>query len=164
MDGWQGTRRDFGKAAAVGAAALAAGTRLSHAQGQNKTEEEKPKTVDGEFFVRPEELTLRCLQKPGRRALSFANYKGNPEAWRKACREKFAELLGYTPPSPGRPRRLRTIEHQGVTIEAWLMEVDDNLSMPAYVLIPKSAPKGRQAVMAIHGHGVAEPCVGLRDD
>ena len=164
MDGWQGTRRDFGKAVAVSAAALAAGTRLSHARGQDQAEGAKPKTVDGEFFIRPEELTLRCLQKPGRRALSFANYKGEPEPWRKACREKLTELLGFTPPSPGKPRRLRTIEYQGVTIEAWVMEVDENLSMPAYVLIPKSGSKGRQAVMAIHGHGVAEPCVGLRDD
>jgi dienelactone hydrolase len=164
MTDWSGTRRDFGKAVALGAAVLAAGTRPGHGRAQEAREEQAPGTVDGEFFVRPEELTLRCLQRPGRRELSFANYRGAPEAWRTACRAKLVELLGFKPPSAGTARRLRTIEHQGVTIEAWVMEVDENLSMPAYVLIPPSAPKSPRAVMAIHGHGVAEPCVGLRDD
>jgi dienelactone hydrolase len=164
MDGWRGTRRDFGKAVAVGAAALATGASVGYGQQQEQFEREEPGIMDKEFFVRPKELTLRCLQKPGSRALSFAHYKGEPEAWRKACRAKLIELLGYTPPSPGKPRRLRTIEHEGVTIEAWVMEVDANLSMPAYVLIPESGSHNQHAVMAIHGHGEAEPCVGLRDD
>jgi dienelactone hydrolase len=157
MNEWHGTRRDFGQAVAVGAAALAAGTQVNFAQ-------EEAKGVSREFFIRRDELMLRCLQKPGRRALSFANYKGEPEAWRKACHEKFAELLGYTPPAPGKARMLRTIEHEGVTIEAWVMQVDENLSTPAYLLIPNSDAASGHAVMAIHGHGAAEPCVGLADD
>jgi dienelactone hydrolase len=157
MDGWQGTRRDFGKAVAVSAAALAAGTRPCLGQDQAKG-------VDEKFFVRREELTLRCLQKPGRRALSFANCQAGAKAWRQACRKKLTELLAYTAPVPRNPRRLRTIEHEGVTIEAWVMQVDENLSMPAYLLTPESGASGEHAVMAIHGHGAAEPCVGLRDD
>ncbi|HUU98475.1 MAG TPA: hypothetical protein VM487_22305 [Phycisphaerae bacterium] len=157
MNQWRGTRRDFAKTVGVGAAVLAAGTLPSRGQ-------EKPAALDEQFFVRPEELTLRCLQKPGRRELSFAKYKAEPEAWRKACRNKLAELLGYRPPAPGVAKRLRTIEHEGVTIEAWVMTVNKNLSMPAYLLIPKSDPPAGRAVMAIHGHGRAEPCVGRGDD
>jgi dienelactone hydrolase len=164
MSQWSGTRRDFAKVVATGAAVLAAGTKLRHGRGQDPPKEQEDQTVDREFFVRADELTLRGLQKPGQRVLSFANYTGEREAWRKACRAKLIELMGFVPPSPGKPRLLRTTDHEGVTIEAWVMEVNENLSMPAYVLIPQSAPKSEHAVMAIHGHGVAEPCVGLRDD
>ena len=165
MNQWHGTRRDFAKTVGVGAAVLAAATLPSRGQ-------EKPAALDEQFFVRPEELTLRCLQTPGRRALSFGGYKGNPEAWRKACRNKLAELLGLVPPWQAvgtklelcPTKRLRTTEHEGVTIEAWVMEVNKSLSMPAYLLIPKSDPPAGRAVMAIHGHGRAEPCVGRGDD
>jgi dienelactone hydrolase len=157
MSEWRGTRRDFGKVVALGAGVLAVGTQLAKAQ-------DEAAGMDEGFFVRPEELTLRCLQKPGRRELSFANYKGKPEDWRRACRQKLTELLGYEPPAPGTPRRMRSIEHGGVTIEAWVMNVDENLSMPAYLLIPKSGGHRGHAIMAVHGHGHAEPCVGWRDD
>lgn len=157
MNEWHGTRRDFGQAVAVGAAALAAGSRPCFTQ-------DDARGVNRAFFIQRNELTLRCLQKPERRALSFANYKGEPEAWRRACREKFTELLGYAPPAPGKARLLRTLEHAGVTIEAWVMQVDENLSLPAYLLIPGSGATDGHAVMAIHGHGAAEPCVGLADD
>ena len=157
MNEWHGTRRDFGQAVAGGAAALTVGIQPSFAQNEAKG-------VNREFFIRRDELTLRCLQKPGRRALSFANYKGSPEAWRKACHEKLTELLGYALPVPGKARLLRTIEHEGVIIEAWMMQVEENLSMPAYLLIPNSGAASGRAVMAIHGHGAVEPCVGLADD
>ncbi|MFQ5807557.1 MAG: hypothetical protein ACE5I3_14010, partial [Phycisphaerae bacterium] len=91
MSQWRGTRRDFGKAVAVGAAAFAAATRPSRGQDRSAS-------LDEQFFVRPEELTLRCLQAPGHRTLSFARYEGEPEAWRKACREKLTELLGFARP------------------------------------------------------------------
>jgi dienelactone hydrolase len=136
---------------------LAIGARLAQAQ-------DEAAGIDEQFFIRPDELTLRCLQKPGRRQLSFANYKGKPEDWRRVCREKLTELLGYEAPAPGAARRVRVIEHGGVTIEAWVMKVDENLSMPAYLLIPKSGGRRGHAVMAVHGHGHAEPCVGWRDD
>jgi dienelactone hydrolase len=51
-----------------------------------------------------------------------------------------------------------------VKVEAWVMTVDESLSIPAYLLTPKSGGRDAEAVMAIHGHGRAEPCVGLRDD
>jgi len=159
MNEWSGSRRDFGQALALGAAALAAEARVGEGAVQAK---ETP--VDEEFFIRPEELTLRALQAPGRRALSFAQFKGPPAAWREACREKLTELLGYVPPSPGPAERRRVVKHNGVTIEAWVMQVNQNLSVPAYLVMPASGRATRSAVMAIHGHGEAPPCLGLRDD
>ena len=157
MSDWRGNRRDFGKVIALGAGLCAVGTQLTQAQ-------DKTGGMDERFFVRPDELTLRFLQKPGRRELSFTNYKGRPEDWRRLCREKLTELLGYETPSTGTPSRLRSIEYDGVTIEAWTMKIDENLSIPAYLLIPKSGGRRGAAIMAVHGHGRAEPCVGLRDD
>jgi len=158
MSEWQGTRRDFGKTIGFGAAVLAAGSLPALAQ------EARPEGPDEKFFVRPEELTLHGLRAPGARELSFAKHKGDLEAWRKACRAKLAELLGFQPPSAGRVERRRTITHEDVQIEAWVMQVNKDLSIPAYLLIPKSKPPEGRAVMAIHGHGRAEPCVGQRDD
>lgn len=159
MPAWRGSRRDFGRLAAAGAAALATG-----AWAGGRPMQESAVELDESFFIRPEELTLRALQAPGRRALSFGRFQGPPEEWRAACRAKLAELLGYSPPAAGAARRLRTRTCAGVTIEAWVMTVSPELTLPAYLLVPKSAPPAGRAVMAIHGHGEAEPCVGLRDD
>jgi dienelactone hydrolase len=158
---WRGSRRDFHKALAAGTAALLAGAWESEGAAWLK---ERKAQMDARFFVRPEELTLRALQAPGRRALSFGDFRGEPEAWRKPCRAKLAELLSFVPPAPGETKRLRTTTHAGVTIEAWAMRVDQNLTLPGYVLIPKPTPRGGRAVMAIHGHGEAEPCLGAPDD
>ena len=157
MSYWRGTRRDFAKTIGAGAAMLTTGPLPSIGQA-------KSTSIDEQFFVRPKELTLRSLQAPGPRALSFGRYNGKPEAWRKECRQKLAELLGFAPPSSATAHRLRAIEHEGVTIEAWIMKVNEALSMPAYLLLPKSSTPGRRAVMAIHGHGQVEPCLGWRDD
>jgi dienelactone hydrolase len=158
---WRGSRRDFHKAVAAGTAALLAGAWKSGASAGYK---ERNAEMDERFFLRPEELTLRALQAPGRRTLSFQQFKGAPEEWRKACRQKLAELLGYVAPSPGATERRRTLTREGVTIEAWVATVGQDLSLPAYLLIPKPAPAAGHAVMAIHGHGEAEPCLGAPDD
>jgi len=44
------------------------------------------------------------------------------------------------------------------------MRVDEQLSIPAYLLSSKPVTKAQKVVMAIHGHGEAESCVGVRDD
>jgi len=150
------TRRDFLKMAGLSAAALTADT------GTYADEKENAPAVDPEFFVRPEELTLKFYHQGADRRLSFGKYRGSPEAWRRECRAKLAELLGFSPPSPCKARLLRSTTCGDVAIEAWLMEVDDSLSIPAYFLSPRAGSK--IGLMAIHGHGQAEPCVGAHDD
>jgi dienelactone hydrolase len=157
MSGSRQTRREFAKTLGLGTAALLVGGRLNTSEGAHMDN-------DGELYIKPDELKLRCLQAPGRRALSFERFKGTPEAWRKACRDKLVELLGFTPPQPAPARRVRTRERDGVRIEAWVLEVSSDLTMPAYVLIPKAGGKPGRAVMAIHGHGEVEPCLGASDD
>ncbi|HNS20625.1 MAG TPA: twin-arginine translocation signal domain-containing protein [Sedimentisphaerales bacterium] len=150
------TRREFLKMAGLGVAALTTGlsVRAEDQQGQP--------AIDPQFFVRPEELTLKFRNRQAPRRLSFANYRGSPDAWRRDCRAKLAELLGFSPPAPCKARLLRTTTCGEVAIELWIMQVDDSLSIPAYFLSPRSGSK--KGLMAIHGHGQAEPCVGSADD
>jgi hypothetical protein len=139
-------------------AGLGAGVVLTHAKTTPATQD----ALDPGFPVKPTELTLRLHRGRGERRLSFAKFEGSPVEWRTACREKLAELLGFVPPKPRPARRLRTIEHEGVTLEAWVMEIDSTLTVPAYLLTPRTIT--RSAVMAIQGHGRPEPAIGFQDD
>lgn len=117
------------------------------------------------FCVRPGELTLRFAHGPAQRRLSFARAGLEPDVWRAQCRAKLRELLGLTSDiGPCPVRELRHIEHQGVTIHALVMDRRDDLSMPAYLLEPKSAEAPDRSVIAIHGHGEVGPCIGVADD
>ncbi len=126
--------------------------------------EEKTGLVDESFFIGPQELTLAFHHPGGKRALSFQNFEGAPEEWKKQAKSKLAELLKVTDPAPCPVRELRQVKHQGVTIHALVMTIDENLSIPAYLLVPEDETPKKSAVMAIHGHGRAEPCVGSVDD
>ncbi len=153
------TRRDFLKVAGLGLATIAAtGTLASGAEDRGEN------NVDRKFFISPKELTLKFHHTGGRRRLSFANFEGTPQAWKKACREKLAELTGFVEPAPCQAKRVRSIEHEGVHIEAWVMQVDNQLSIPAYLLSREPKTRSSKTVMAIHGHGEAEPCVGMYED
>ncbi len=116
------------------------------------------------FLVRTSEMTLEFGHPPGGRRLSFRNVKLPPEEWRARAGQKLAELLGVSRPGPAEVRELRSLEYQGVTIHALLMRVDGTLTIPAYLLVPDDKTPRRSAVMAIHGHGSVEPCLGLEDD
>jgi len=155
---WLPTRRDFIRTvgwappAAVGIALAGIGC----AQGVQ--------TMDDSFYVRPEELRLRYRAPKAERQVSFSRHGGSPEEWREACRRKLAELIGYELPEVREARRLRVAEHEGVRVEAWVMEVGEGTSMPAYLLVPPAPRAGDRAVMAIHGHGNVEAIVGQTDD
>ncbi|UCD74997.1 MAG: twin-arginine translocation signal domain-containing protein [Phycisphaerales bacterium] len=156
------TRREFIKMVGAGAAAMGvgAGTRGIARQDESPA----PEWVDPEFFIKQEELVLKFVQPPGPRKLSFANFSGAPEQWRKACRKKLIELLGFAPPTPCPVRQVRSTEHAGVTIQAWVMTIDENLTIPAYLMLPATVRYPDRAVMAIQGHGDVEGVVGIRND
>ena len=158
MHACHNTRRDFLKTVALGTLAVTDNS-FANAAGKKETE-----AMNKDFFISPEELTLKFSHKKGHRRLSFCNFTGSAEAWKNACRQKLTELLGFSQPPPCRSRRLRSTQYKGVNIEAWVMQISESLSIPAYLLLPKSISKPDKAVMAIHGHGEAESCVGLRQD
>ncbi len=114
------------------------------------------------FLITKPELVLEYNHDPGERKLSFKNSHLPPDEWREKAREKLAEILNVTFPAPGEVNELRSTVYQGVTIHALVMEIDENLSIPAYLLEPATITKS--AVIAIHGHGSVEPAIGLADD
>ena len=157
MTAMHNTRRDFLRMAGLGLA-------FPVSIGTYAAQDPDGKSVSEEFFIRREELTLRFRHTGGKRRLSFAKFKGTPQAWREVCRNKLAELIGFSKPAPCRAKLVRSTEHQGVHIEAWVMQVDESLSIPAYLLSREAKARRDRAVMTIHGHGAVEPCVGMHDD
>lgn len=126
----------------------------------NKEETEKLRN----FLIKKSELNLRFSRPPADRRLSFHNVNIPPEEWKIKAKEKLKEILKISENDPGEVKELRKIEFQGITIHALVMEIDDNLSIPAYLLTPNPAVPQKSAVMAIHGHGSVEPTIGLVDD
>jgi len=130
--------------------------------------QKRVKTVDTDFLIDSTELTLKFLHPAGRRALSYKNVGGDFQAWRGRCEAKLTELLGLELPvsPPAGVRELRQAEHDGVRVQALVMEVDERLSIPAYLLRPERDHGPGTAVMAIHGHspGKGEGCLGLKKD
>ena len=116
------------------------------------------------FLIKKSELNLRFSRPPANRRLSFQNVNIPPEQWKIKAKEKLKEILKISEVDPGEVRELRKMEFQGITIHALVMEIDDNLSIPAYLLTPNPAVPQKSAVLAIHGHGSVEPTIGLVDD
>ena len=119
--------------------------------------------MDSSFFVSSDELTLRFAHPQGAQKLSFANFSGGLDEWKEACRSQLIELLGLEKPSACKVEVLRETSACQVTIQALVLHVEHNLSIPAYLLFPPG-DEWEQCVLAIHGHGEAEPCIGQRDD
>jgi dienelactone hydrolase len=119
---------------------------------------------DEAFLIQLGDLNLAFEYPSGERRLSFQRHAQDPHGWREVCARKLAELLNARQPPPCEVRVLRTARVGGVEMLALLMRVDATLTIPAYLLVPDRPHDPASAVMAIHGHGEVEPCIGLRDD
>jgi dienelactone hydrolase len=117
-----------------------------------------------DFAVAPAELVLRFARPAPRPALAFDHANLPFPAWREAARAKLAELLGVAAPARCQVETLRHAVHDGVRIGALRMTVDEDLTIPAYLLRPDGGGVTPRAVLAIHGHGEVEAAIGLIDD
>ncbi len=138
-------------------------------QEKTKEEEEAPEKSPTEimwdnFIIQKEELHIDFEQESAELSLAFKNYKGQPEEWRQASQNKFRELIGFDQPGSAPVKKIRELEFEGVNLQAFIMTISDQLSIPAYVLQPEGGNPPRSAVMAIHGHGRVEPAIGAYDD
>ncbi len=142
---------------------LLSGTERAHNEASTAQEPKESTNLEG-FLITKKELILKYGHIPGERRLSYQN-AGLPAAeWKQKARAKLAELIGLSEPERGQVEELRKIIYQGVTIHALVMEINKNLTIPAYLLEPANRRPDKSAVMAIHGHGEVEPCLGLEDD
>jgi dienelactone hydrolase len=120
--------------------------------------------IDPGFLIAAEELTLQFNHSPGRYELSFQSTGLDFEQWHKKSRAKLTELLGFRQPESASVENLRHTTVEDVEIHALRMSVSQQLSLPAYLLIPQTVKYADRVVLAIHGHGEVEPCIGLNDD
>jgi dienelactone hydrolase len=134
-------------------------TLLLSACSRESNQEKHP--LEG-FLVTKSELKLNFHHSAPVRKLSWQNYEGDLESWRKDVLRKFSELTGYVEPGKREVEFIRSTEYEGIKYSAFIMKVSELLSIPAYLLEPAGEIKG--AVMAIHGHGAVEPLIGLYDD
>ena len=118
--------------------------------------------MNDSFLIRPDELSLRFRHQPGQHKLSFANFRGTPEEWREACRAKLVDLLALEKPPQCPVATQRETLIGGIEVEALIMTIDEQLSIPAYLFVPQEIEKS--AVIALHGHGEVGPAIGLGDD
>jgi len=158
MPGEKKSRRGFIRTVGIGATTIPA---LFSALG---AEDKGGETLDKNFLIDRPELTLECINSPAERRLSFQNFQGSPQAWRKACRAKLAELLSVSLPFPGEVKELRRTVYRGVEIRALAMQVGPGLTLPAYLLLPGKRTDSARGFLAIHGHGQVEPLIGFEDD
>src|SRR5262249_27835894 len=99
-----------------------------------------------------------CIQSQAVRGefpLSFLNPRFRSlRSWKKTARGKLLELLHYAPP-PCDPAA-ETVERVDcgdyVREKIWFNTTFD-VRMPAFVLVPKPAPRRAPAMVALHDHG-----------
>jgi dienelactone hydrolase len=105
--------------------------------------------------------------------LSFkGNTKEEWEEWHKAAYSKFIELLGEFPKKVELNATVEySVEDGDIIRERVIFDTEDFMSVPCYVLRPKTmkADKSNPAIICSHGHGYynnlgKEPVAGVRSD
>ncbi len=101
--------------------------------------------------------------------LTFSNYEGDFDSWHKEAYAKIYELMGFFPEKVElNPRLEYSVDMPLYTRQRIVLDVDEYMSMPVIVLIPKSAEKNGKtpAILCSHGHGPfgKDPVVGMCGD
>ena len=150
------TRRDFLESAALGltAQALLAGKGSARPQtaARPAVTALSPTTTDSDVgslfpFIQS--------QAPSDFKLSFLRpeYK-SVSSWKKVARGKLLELLHYSPPKcDPRAETVEKIDCGEYVREKVYFNTTPDIRVPAFVLIPKNAPKPAPAIVALHDHG-----------
>ena len=75
-------------------------------------------------------------------------------AWRERCRTRLADLLGPMPERvPLRFETLESLETSSYRRDTVVFDVEETMSVPAYLLVPHGRTAPGPAVLAVHGHG-----------
>ena len=140
-------RRKFVELGAVAAAGAAIAPRGTAPNADDSAQ--APGFPGPDFLIKPSELTLKFSYPAGARRLSFVNNsRMDSEIWRERCKFKLIQLLNFEQPKSCPVRELRRTEREGIVFKALIMQVSDNLSIPAYLLVPAKDARPGLAVMA----------------
>ena len=76
------------------------------------------------------------------------------EAWKREARPKVLSLLQYAPPKcDPRAEVVQRVDCGQYIREKIYFNTTPDIRVPAYLLLPKGAPKRRPAIVALHDHG-----------
>jgi dienelactone hydrolase len=82
------------------------------------------------------------------------------EAWRRRCQDRLAELLAPWPkPVEARLETLGSVECDGYRRDKVVFDSEQDMSVPAYLLVPHTRSRPGPAVLACHGHGPGKDLV-----
>ncbi len=108
--------------------------------------------TDSRFLL---QTHVDAVYEAAARKLAFrARTPAEFHAWQAALRGKTLELLGLagrTPPEAVAAEKLQAVERDGYVEEKYLLDAGEDVSIPAYLLVPKTKPPYRP-VLVFHGH------------
>src|SRR6266550_421715 len=146
-------RRTFlGRAAAAGLGSMLAG-QFDLASADAVVAGSTPTPTDshvGSLFPFIESQAVK-----GEFPLSFLNPRFRSlRSWKKAARGKLLELLHYAPaPCNPAPETVEHVDCGDYVREKVRFNTTPDVRVPAFVLVPKNAPKRAPAIVALHDHG-----------
>jgi dienelactone hydrolase len=103
--------------------------------------------------------------RPDRAPLRFRPTSG--EAWQRKVSRELSEAIGLqrAPKVPMSPRQIERVDCGDYVREKIVLRTARHVTMPVYLLLPKSGRRPLATVIALHGHGYGvKDVVGLWED
>ena len=142
------TRRAFLCETAGGA--LTALTGFSNRASRSEASPPPPPADVGSLYP-----FVRSQAVAGEFPLSFLRKEfADVAAWKRQARGKLLDLLHYAPPPcDPRPETVERIDRGDYVQEKVYFNTTPDVRVPAFVLVPKKAPRPAPAIVALHDHG-----------
>jgi len=116
-----------------------------------------------QMLIPKEDLTLKYAFDLPKKSYAYEASE-NPQEWQERCREKLKQLIVCDFNFDKREVKVHhTTNMDFGVVHSLIMQVSDNLSIPAYLFIPHEI-KSEVAVIAVQGHGYVTGVLGITDD
>jgi cephalosporin-C deacetylase-like acetyl esterase len=127
------------------------------------TESENKNNINS-ILIQKEELILKHSYKLPEKSFAYKDFE-DPSIWQDKCRSKLQELIAS---DFNIEERTFEIHHTTITdfgtVHSLIMHVNENLSLPGYLLLPKII-KHEMPVIAVQGHAYdVKGILGIKDD
>jgi len=109
-------------------------------------------------FVTSEKALMRRYRSESRQMAFTGTTRAEAIAWQKKARRRFAQHIGLDrfEVCPPKPKKVESVEVDGLTRETWHIQTERDVWMPYYLFIPpQAATAPAPLVLCAHGHGSA---------
>jgi len=115
------------------------------------------------ILIPKEDLTLKFSYKTPEKSYAYKDSE-DQTIWQENCCSKLRELIACDLNSEN---RIFTIHHSTIldfgTVHSLIMKVDENLTLPGYLLVPNTI-KHEVPVITVQGHGYVKGVLGINND